>query len=117
MRDAESDQGVARRVETEGARLLEQAHPRDRLVVLDERGVELTSPGLARALDTWDRQGQGRITFVIGGPFGLSDAVRARAFMLLRLSAMTLPHELARVVLMEQLYRAESLRANVPYHH
>lgn len=101
----------------EGERLLEAVQPRDRLVVLDERGKDLTSPGLAKLLDEEDARGQGATTFVVGGPFGLSDAVRARASTLLRLSAMTLPHELARVVLMEQLYRAECLRNHVPYHH
>ncbi len=117
VKDAESAPDAARRVAVEGARLLEALDPRDTTVVLDERGRDLTSVQLAAALDGWDARGQGRVAFVVGGPFGLSDEVRGRAALLLRLSAMTLPHELARVVLLEQLYRAETLRARIPYHH
>ena len=116
VRDAQAATGTGRS-RLEGERLLEAVQARDRLVVLDERGRDLTSPALAKFLDEEDTRGQGTTTFVVGGPFGLSDEVRARAAMLLRLSAMTLPHELARVVLMEQLYRAECLRNHVPYHH
>ncbi len=56
------------------------------------------------------------VTFVVGGDVGLSDALRQRADLLLSLSAMTLPHQLARVVLLEQIYRACTLMRNVPYH-
>lgn len=117
VKDAESASDVRRRNETEGKRILDALEKSDRVVVLDERGRDCTSAELAAKIDSWDAMGQGSITFVIGGPFGLSDEVKARAFFMLRLSAMTMPHELARVVLMEQLYRAESIRNNVPYHH
>ncbi len=117
VKDAEAAPDAARRIAVEGGRLLEALDARDRLVVLDERGRDMTSAQLAAALDSWDARGQGRVAFVIGGPFGLAEEVRARASVLLRLSAMTLPHELARVVLLEQLYRAETLRARIPYHH
>ncbi|MDO4839508.1 MAG: 23S rRNA (pseudouridine(1915)-N(3))-methyltransferase RlmH [Desulfovibrionaceae bacterium] len=117
VKDAESASDMRRRIETEGKRILEALEKSDRVVVLDERGRDCTSQELAKKIDSWDGLGQGSIAFVIGGPFGLSDEVRQRAFFLLRLSAMTMPHELARVVLMEQLYRAESIRSNVPYHH
>ena len=56
------------------------------------------------------------VTFVVGGDVGLADAVRKRADLLLSLSAMTLPHQLARVVLLEQIYRACTLIRNIPYH-
>lgn len=117
VKDAEQIKDTQKRIETEGRRLLEALDKSDRVIVLDERGKDCTSQELAGKLDSWDALGQGRITFVIGGPFGLSEEVRKRAFFLLRLSAMTMPHELARVVLTEQLYRAESIRAKVPYHH
>lgn len=101
----------------EGERLLEAVGPRDLVVVLDERGKDMTSVDLAAFLDRADARGQGTVCFLIGGPFGLAEEVRRRADLLLRLSAMTMPHELARVVLTEQLYRAECLRNHVPYHH
>lgn len=105
------------RSRVEGERLLEAVGPRDLVVVLDERGKDMTSVDLAAFLDRADARGQGTVCFLIGGPFGLAEAVRRRADLLLRLSAMTMPHELARVVLTEQLYRAECLRNHVPYHH
>lgn len=105
------------RSRVEGERLLEAVGPRDLVVVLDERGKDMTSVALAAFLDRADARGQGTVCFLIGGPFGLAEEVRRRADLLLRLSAMTMPHELARVVLTEQLYRAECLRNHVPYHH
>ena len=80
-----------------------------RLVVLDERGKDLTTEQFARLL--------GRSTaFVIGGADGLSPALKDRAELLLRVSSFTLPHALAQVVLLEQLYRAASLLTGHPYH-
>ncbi len=84
-------------------------------VALDERGRELTSAAFAAQLGRWRDDGDSP-AFVIGGPNGLSDELRRDANLLLRLSAMTLPHALARVVLVEQLYRAWSILARHPYH-
>ncbi len=117
VKDAESQAEPERRREIESARLLAALAPQDRLIVLDERGKDLTSPGLAESLEKWDAQGQGHTAFLLGGPYGLSQALRDRADFLWRLSALTLPHELARVLLLEQLYRAECIRCRVPYHH
>jgi 23S rRNA (pseudouridine1915-N3)-methyltransferase len=84
-------------------------------VALDERGSELTTAALARWLER--RSGEGRdLAFIIGGPDGLAPAIVNGADMRLRLSALTLPHALARVVLAEQLYRAVSILRNHPYH-
>ncbi len=80
-----------------------------RIIALDERGREMTTRQFAQLL-------QEPSTFVIGGPDGLSDAVKKSASLVIRLSAMTLPHALAQVVLLEQLYRAASLLTNHPYH-
>ena len=80
-----------------------------RLVVLDERGAELTTAQFAKLLAA-------PAAFVIGGADGLSAATKAQADTLLSLSAMTLPHALAQVMLLEQLYRAATLLTGHPYH-
>ena len=91
--------------------------PHDVPIVLDERGKDFTSPSLAKYLAGLDQAARGTPAFIIGGPFGLTDDVRRRAALLLRLSAMTFPHELARAVLLEQIYRTECIRRGIPYHH
>ena len=86
-----------------------------RTVVLDERGTALTTKALARQLQQW-QQGGDDVALVIGGPDGLDPEFKAKAQMRIRLSDMTLPHAFARVLLIEQLYRAWSINANHPYH-
>jgi 23S rRNA (pseudouridine1915-N3)-methyltransferase len=84
-------------------------------VALDERGKEMTTQAFARWLEA--KTGEGRdLAFMIGGPDGLAPSVLESADAKLRLSAFTLPHALARVVLAEQLYRAISVLRNHPYH-
>ncbi|MDR3351993.1 MAG: 23S rRNA (pseudouridine(1915)-N(3))-methyltransferase RlmH [Zoogloeaceae bacterium] len=85
-----------------------------RLVVLDEKGKDLTTRGFADLLARWMQEGD--IVFLIGGADGLEDALKAEAGRLLRLSSLTLPHGMARLLLCEQLYRAVSLLKNHPYH-
>jgi 23S rRNA (pseudouridine1915-N3)-methyltransferase len=93
-----------------------RAVPRGAFVVaLDERGREFTSAGLARWLDERRRDGRD-LAFLIGGADGLAPEAKRGAGTTLRLSAMTLPHGLARVLLAEQLYRAASILENHPYH-
>ena len=82
-------------------------------VVLDEHGQSLTSEAFARVLDECDR----RMVFVVGGAFGFTDEVRERADLVLSLSPMTFTHEMARLVLAEQLYRAATILAGKKYHH
>ena len=98
------------------AQRLEAALPKgSRRVVLDERGARLTTLALADRLRFW--LGDGRdVAFLIGGPDGLDDALRGTADESLRLSDLTLPHALARVLLAEALYRAGSVTAGHPYH-
>ena len=117
VRDADPSLEPARRSAVEGERLLREIGPQDLLFAMDERGEEFSSEGFARFLDKLDRDAQGTPCFVVGGPYGLADGVRERARRLIRLGAMTLPHELARVVLLEQIYRAECLLHRIPYHH
>jgi len=86
-----------------------------RIVVLDERGTNLTTMALAGRLKDW-QLGGGDVALVIGGPDGIEPAFRQAAHERIRLSDMTLPHAFARVLLIEQLYRAWSVNANHPYH-
>ncbi|MBR3663107.1 MAG: 23S rRNA (pseudouridine(1915)-N(3))-methyltransferase RlmH [Desulfovibrio sp.] len=116
VRDAAKETSQARNLE-EGRQLLKALAPQDLPIVLDERGEQMSSQDLANLLKRIDDNNLGCPCFLIGGPFGLSQEVRARAWKLLSLSSMTLPHELARLILLEQLYRAESILHRVPYHH
>jgi 23S rRNA (pseudouridine1915-N3)-methyltransferase len=87
-----------------------------RLVALDERGDEWTSRGFADRIARWRDAGAPALAFAIGGAEGLGEAVVARADAVLSLGAMTWPHLLARVMLLEQLYRAQQIHAGHPYH-
>ena len=105
----------ARRVEEEGERLLAALPARARVVALDEKGVALTSAGLARRLAEWQPSGL-TLALLIGGPDGLSARCLERASLRWSLSPLTLPHALARVVVAEQIYRAWSILQRHPYH-
>ena len=95
---------------------IEAAIPRGcRVVVLDERGTALTTRALAGKLQDWQSSGDD-VALVIGGPDGLEPAFRQSAHERIRLSDLTLPHAMVRVLLIEQLYRAWSINANHPYH-
>ena len=86
-----------------------------RVIALDEHGKDLTSVGLSQQLTLWQQDGRD-IVFVIGGADGLDAQFKAKADMLIRISSLTLPHGMVRVVLAEQLYRAWSITQNHPYH-
>jgi 23S rRNA (pseudouridine1915-N3)-methyltransferase len=95
---------------------IEAAIPKGcRIVALDERGTTLTTMALAGKLTDWQLSG-GDVALVIGGPDGLDPAFRQAAHERIRLSDLTLPHAMVRVLLIEQLYRAWSINANHPYH-
>ncbi len=95
---------------------IEAAIPKGaRIVALDERGTNLTTNALATRLTDW-QMGGGDVALIIGGPDGIEPAFRQAAHERIRLSDMTLPHAFARVLLIEQLYRAWSINANHPYH-
>jgi 23S rRNA (pseudouridine1915-N3)-methyltransferase len=94
---------------------IEAAIPKGaRVVALDERGEALGTQALARRLTLWQEQGD--VALLIGGPDGLDPALREAAHERIRLSDLTLPHAMARVLLIEQLYRAWSINAKHPYH-
>ena len=95
---------------------IEQAIPKGALrVSLDERGERWSTLELSRRMSQWQMEGL-NLTWIIGGPDGLSPALRPPGALAVRLSDMTLPHQLVRVMLIEQLYRAWSLLNNHPYH-
>lgn len=103
--------------ESEGTAILKRIEPQDLVVLLDERGKEVDSPGFASVIDDTLNASTKRIVFIIGGAFGVSDGVMERANMTLRLSRMVFPHMIARLLLVEQLYRAWSIRSGGKYHH
>lgn len=111
-RDPEPDRVMAAEAERIEARLPERAQ----LWVLTRKGKGITSAGLARFLESRAVSGAGGVAFVVGGAWGLAPSLLARADRRLSLSPMTLPHDLARLVLAEQLYRAGTIRRGEPYH-
>ena len=100
----------------DSARLLAAIPQKGFVVVLDERGQPFDSLKFAKWLERLTVDQPHGVTFVMGGDVGLDDSVRQRADKVVSLSAMTLPHQLARVVLVEQIYRACTLMRNIPYH-
>ena len=110
-----SGKSVPQLLAAEAARIDDAVPENAERIVLDERGKEFTTAQLARWLQ--GKLGDGRdLAFIIGGPDGLAPAIKGGAGLQLRLSSMTLPHGLARVLLAEQLYRALSILQNHPYH-
>ena len=110
-----SGKTAAQMMAAEAARLSAATPQRARRVTLDERGTRLTTAQLAARLSAWRDDGRDVVLW-IGGPDGLDAALRSSADESLRLSDLTLPHALARVLLAEALYRASSLLAGHPYH-
>ena len=102
-------------MEKEGEALLKHIRPTDRVIALCIRADAPDSVGLSRQLTQWSADRR-RCVFVIGGSNGLSEAVLARADARLSFSNLTFPHGLMRVILLEQLYRAERIRTGAPYH-
>ena len=98
------------------ARLVAAIPSRGYTAVLDERGRSMDSLIFAKWLERLTTDQPHGVTFVLGGDVGFDDSVRQRADALLSLSSMTLPHQIARLVLLEQIYRACTLMRNIPYH-
>ena len=103
--------------EKEGELILKQLMPSDWLILLDEHGAEYRSVDFARFLEKQLGSGRGRLVFTVGGAYGFSEAVYARANGKVSLSRMTFSHQMVRVLFAEQLYRAFTILRNEPYHH
>ena len=101
----------------EGEFILEQLEPKDFLVALDEKGKQITSESLASFIQSRANESTKRIIFLIGGAFGLDEAVLKKANIKWSLSQLTFPHQLVRLILVEQLYRAFTILKNEKYHH
>jgi 23S rRNA (pseudouridine1915-N3)-methyltransferase len=102
--------------EAEGKALLGVLPKKAFVVALDEKGKDLSSREMAVKLVAWKEQSVRDLVFIVGGADGLSDDVKKRADFLLGLGRKTWPHKLARVILLEQLYRAQQINAGHPYH-
>lgn len=100
----------------EGAALLAALPDKAFLVLLDERGKDLSSRDLADKFQSWQEQGHLNLVFMIGGADGHTDAVKQRADFILGLGNKTWPHKMARLMLLEQLYRAQQISIGHPYH-
>lgn len=103
--------------ELEGETILSAIAPNDYVMLLDEKGKEYTSMEFAKLLSDKMVTLPGRLIFVVGGPYGFSDKVYARANSKISLSKMTFPHELVRLFFVEQIYRAYTIMRGEPYHH
>jgi 23S rRNA (pseudouridine1915-N3)-methyltransferase len=112
-RQARSDVAIMR---AQSARLVSAIPERGLVVVLDERGQTFDSLKFAKWIERLTIDQPYGVNFVVGGDVGFDDSVRARADKLLALSPMTLPHQFARIILLEQIYRACTLMRNISYH-
>ena len=108
-------EGVMARQE-ESERILAMLKPDDTVILLDEKGKLLDSPALSSRLEEYFTLGR-RIVFVIGGAYGVDDRLMQRANLVWSLSPLVFPHQLVRILLVEQLYRAQSIASGHPYHH
>lgn len=107
---------AAELIRSEGEELGRHVPESGILVALDEKGTEFTSEAFARWLETQQNTGARVITFVVGGPEGLSPMLSKRARLILSMGRMTWTHEMCRVLLLEQIYRALCIMRNIPYH-
>jgi 23S rRNA (pseudouridine1915-N3)-methyltransferase len=103
--------------EKEGALILKRILPTDQLILLDEQGEGFRSVAFSRFLQKKMNSGIKQLVFVIGGPYGFSEAVYQKAHAKVSLSKMTFSHQMIRLFIVEQLYRACTILRNEPYHH
>lgn len=101
----------------EGELILKQLDPNDEIILLDEKGKTFSSVQFASEIDKRMQSSVKRLVFVVGGPYGFSEAVYKRANSLFSLSAMTFSHQMVRMIFLEQLYRAMTILRGEPYHH
>ncbi len=103
-------------IEAEGKRIIQKINPSDYVVAMCIEGKLMSSEELSKTIDNASIIGKSTIDFVIGGSYGLSDRVKSRADLRLSMSRMTFPHQMARMILCEQIYRAFEISSNGKYH-
>ena len=101
----------------EAVSILKALAPTDVLILLDEKGKMLSSPGLAKLIQQKANQSAQRLVFLIGGAYGVDEEIKARANFIWSISELVFPHMLVRLLIAEQVYRACSILANEKYHH
>ncbi len=102
--------------EEENKKLLDTISPTSFLIILDENGKSLKSTEFSKKIESLQDQGQSLIEFIIGGADGLSDEIKKRANLMISFGRQTWPHMMVRVMLLEQIYRAQQIKAGHPYH-
>lgn len=108
---------VSEQKQKEGELIVKSLRADDYVTLLDEKGKDFTSQGFAKYIEGKMNTLPGRLVFIIGGPYGFSEEVYARAKETITLSKMTFSHQLIRLIFAEQLYRAFTILRNEPYHH
>ncbi len=103
-------------LQKEGERILALLGDNEILVVLDGQGEQLSSEDLAQCIDKWNTSGMSKVNLVIGGSHGLADMVKKRADHIISFSKMTFPHQMAVLILSEQIYRGFKILKGEPYH-
>ena len=103
--------------EAEAKAIEKQLNPSDRVILLDENGKNFTSVAFSEWINKQQLSGVKRLVFLIGGPYGFSPSLYARAEQKIQLSSMTFSHQMVRLFFVEQLYRAHTILKNEPYHH
>ena len=101
----------------EATKILQSVFDDDYIILLDEKGREFTTVEFSKAMEKMFLLQKKRIVFVIGGPWGFSEAVYSKAYLKMSLSKMTFPHQLVRLLFLEQLYRVFTIIKGEPYHH
>ncbi len=114
--EAPSEKEISAALEKEGSEILKRVPSGAALVAMCVEGRQKSSPELAKQISSWANAGKSRICFLIGGSFGMSKSVKAKADLRLSMSEMTFPHHLARVMLAEQIYRAFTIIEGSRYH-
>jgi len=117
VRDSDPSFSIQDRITQESRAILAALTPYDIPICLDEHGMSLTSRQFAAFLAKLSSNANRIPCFIIGGPYGYNESVLKAAYKTIAFGSITLPHELARVILFEQLYRAEAILRNIPYHH
>jgi 23S rRNA (pseudouridine1915-N3)-methyltransferase len=107
----------SRALQEEEKNILSRILPGDYLVLLDERGAALSSRELSGEFARWMNQGRGRVVFITGGAFGVSEELRKKSNFQFSLSRLTFTHQMVRLILVEQVYRAMTILKNEGYHH